>query len=79
MRPPNQRSRRAWVRDPFLFGMALTSLSFITIVLAVTGRLFGDPALLALAVVSVAPAFWLFYQRGQAMARSGPPDRTRRR
>lgn len=68
MRTPDQRNQRTWVRDPFLFGMALAFLSAITIILAVAGRVFGDPALMALAVVSVAPAFWLFYQRGKALS-----------
>ena len=62
---PSRESRnpRAWMRDPFLFTLALLSLAFITIALAITGRLFGDPALIGLAVISTFPAFWLFYQR----------------
>lgn len=79
MRTPDRRNRRPWVRDPFLFGMALAVLGFITITLAVTGRLFGDPTLIGLAVVSVLPAFWLFYRRGQATAGGRPNDRVRRR
>lgn len=79
MRTPNERPRRLWVRDPFLFGMALACLSLITIALAMTGWLFGDPALIGLAVVSVAPAFWLFYQRDRVLANSGVNDRRRRR
>ena len=78
-RRPDHNNRRAWVRDPFLFGMALALLSFITISLAVTGRLFGDPTLIGLAIVSVLPAFWLFYRRGQALANGRPHDRARRR
>lgn len=71
MRTPEQRNQRLWVRDPFLFGMALAFLSSITIILAVAGRMFGDPALVVLTVVSVVPAFWLFYQREKAQ--SGRP------
>ncbi|HYU18301.1 MAG TPA: hypothetical protein VEQ11_06355 [Chloroflexota bacterium] len=79
MKTSDQRKSREWVRDPFLFGMALILLAFVTVTLAVTGRVFGDPALIGLAVVSVAPAFWLFYQRGQAMAGRQPNQRPRRR
>ena len=79
MRTPNQRERRAWVRDPFLFGMALVFLGLVTVTLAVTGRLFGDPALMGLAAVSVLPAFWLFYQRGRVMGSGRSNDRGRRR
>ncbi len=79
MRRPDQRNQRVWVRDPFLFGMALAFLSSITIILAVAGRMFGDPALIALAVVSVGPAFWLFYQRSKALAANPPASRSRRR
>ena len=79
MRSPDDRKRRAWVRDPFLFGMALVFLGLVTVVLAVTGRLFSDPALLGLAVVSVVPAFWLFYQRSRALGSGRPNDRGRRR
>ena len=76
---PDRSDRRVWVRDPFLFGMALTLLALVTISLAVSGRLFGDPALIGLAIISVVPAFWLFYQRGRALASGGPHDRPRRR
>ena len=79
MRRSDHKNRRAWVRDPFLFGMALALLSFVTVSLAVTGRLFGDPALLGLAILSVLPAFWLFYQRDRALASGRPNDRARRR
>jgi hypothetical protein len=72
------RQQRAWLRDPFLFALAVLSLAFITIALAVTGRLFGDPALIGLAVISVCPAFWLFYQRERAIA-AGPPTNNRLR
>jgi hypothetical protein len=67
------------MRDPFLFTLALTSLAFVTIALAVTGRLFGDPALIGLAVVSTCPAFWLFYQRERVVAGGRTNDRLRRR
>jgi hypothetical protein len=67
------------MRDPFLFALALLSLGFVTIALAVTGRLFGDPALIGLAVVSTFPAFWLFYQRERAMTTSRADDRYPRR
>ena len=78
---PSRESRgdRAWLRDPFLFTLSLTSLAFVTIALAVTGRLFGDPALIGLAVISTFPAFWLFYQRERALAASRPNNRLRRR
>lgn len=79
MRTSDRRERRAWVRDPFLFGMALLLLGFVTVTLAITGRLFGDPTLIGLAVLSVAPAFWLFYRRGQATATTPPSERPRRR
>jgi hypothetical protein len=59
--------------------MALAFLSTITIVLAVAGRVHGDPALMALAVVSVAPAIWLFYQRGKAFSGGSAPGPSRRR
>ena len=77
---PSRESRqpRAWLRDPYLFALALTLLAFITVALAVTGRLFGDPALIGLAVVSTFPAFWLFYQRQRAFDGSRTPDRFRR-
>ncbi|MCC6173773.1 MAG: hypothetical protein IT305_00585 [Chloroflexi bacterium] len=79
MPTPERRPHRAWLRDPFLFAMTLATLAFVTIALAVTGRFFGDPALLGLAVVSVLPAFWLFYQRERAMATGRGDDRPRRR
>jgi hypothetical protein len=66
------------MRDPFLFALALTTLAFITVTLAITGRLFNDPALIGLAVVSTCPAFWLFYQRQRAFDGSRTPDRYRR-
>jgi hypothetical protein len=78
---PSRESRhqRAWMRDPFLFALAVLSLAFITLALAITGRLFGDPALIGLAVISTFPAFWLFYQRERVIASGRPNDRLRRR
>jgi len=67
------------MRDPFLFALALLSLAFITIALAITGRLFGDPALIGLAIVSTFPAFWLFYQRERTMSAGRANDRVGRR
>ena len=69
------------MRDPFLFTLALSSLAFITVALAITGRLFGDPALIGLAVISTFPAFWLFYQRERVDRRPAgrANDRLRRR
>ena len=55
-------------RDPFFFALALVFLGFLTVCLAITWRLFGDPWLLALTVASVLPAFWLFYAREKAAA-----------
>ena len=78
MRTPERRHPRAWTRDPFLFTLALTFLGFVTVVLAITGRLREEPALIVLAVVSVVPAFWLFYQRSQALADRAPRGRRRR-
>jgi hypothetical protein len=67
------------MRDPFLFTLALLSLAFVTIALAVTGRLFSDPALIGLAVVSTFPAFWLFYQRELTFSAGRTNDHLRRR
>ena len=78
MRTPERRHPRAWTRDPFLFALALTCLGFVTVLLAVTGRVREEPALIALAAVSVVPAFWLFYQRSRALAERAPRDRRRR-
>ena len=78
---PSRESRgdRVWLRDPFLFTLSLTSLAFVTVALAVTGRLFGDPALIGLAVISTFPAFWLFYQRERVLAANRSNNRLRRR
>jgi hypothetical protein len=78
---PSRESRNqpGWLRDPFRFALAVLSLAFITLALAITGRLFGDPALIGLAVISTFPAFWLFYQRERVIASGGSNDRLRRR
>lgn len=73
------RNQRVWLRDPFLFTLSLLSLAFVTVSLAITGRLFGDPALIGLAVLSTVPAFWLFYQRQRAMTGGRPHDQYPRR
>lgn len=73
------RNQRVWLRDPFLFTLSLLSLACVTISLAITGRLFGDPALIGLAVVSTFPAFWLFYQRERAQTGGQTNDPYRRR
>ena len=78
MRTPERRHPRAWTRDPLLFALALTFLGSITVVLAVTGRVREEPAFIALAVVSVVPTFWLFYQRSQALAERAARGRRRR-
>jgi hypothetical protein len=62
-----------------LFCLALLSLASVTIALAVTGRLFGDPALIVLAIFSTFPAFWLFYQRDRALSPSRRGNRPPRR
>lgn len=79
MPSPETGNRRPWVRDPFLFLLALVTLACTTLALAISGRLFGDPALIGLAVLSVLPAFWLFYQRERALASHRANDRLRRR
>ena len=78
---PSRESRghRAWMRDPILFTLALLSLAVITVALAITGRLFGDPALIGLAVISTFPAFWLFYKRERSLSAGGANDHLRRR
>lgn len=78
---PSRESRqsRAWMRDPYLFTMSLITLAFVTVALAIAGRLFDDPALIGLAIVSTIPAFWLFYQRQRAFEASRAPDQLRRR
>ncbi|HEY8475588.1 MAG TPA: hypothetical protein VIN09_01820 [Chloroflexota bacterium] len=54
------------LHDPFLFGMALATTGFLTFCLAVTWLLFGGALLLALTVLSVVPAFVLFYLRDRS-------------
>ena len=73
------RNQRAWMRDPFLFTLALLSLACTTIALAITGRLYGDAALIGLAVLSTLPAFWLFYQRERQLTPGTRGDRRGRR
>ena len=50
-------------RDPLLIVACLTGLAFLTWACAMTWWLTGATAPLALALVSVAPAFYLFYLR----------------
>jgi hypothetical protein len=50
-------------RDPFLFLLCLGALAFITWAFALTWWVTGSTGLLALALVSVAPAIFLFYLR----------------
>ena len=69
--PPASQSSRfrdRLRRDPFLFALCLGFLAFTTWALAVSWRLLGDPSLLALAVISVLPAFYLFYLRDSSPA-----------
>ena len=69
--PPSGQSSRfrdRLRRDPFLFALCLGFLAFTTWALAVSWRLLGDPSLLALTVLSVVPAFYLFYLRDSSTA-----------
>ena len=50
-------------RDPFLFVMCLAGLAFLTWAFAMTWWVTGATAPLALALVSIAPALYLFYLR----------------
>ena len=50
-------------RDPFLFVLCLGALAFVTWAFALTWWVTGGVIPLALALVSVAPAFFLFYLR----------------
>jgi hypothetical protein len=50
-------------RDPFLFVLCLGAVAFITWAFALTWWVTGGTIPLALALVSVAPAFFLFYLR----------------
>ncbi|MFN8522541.1 MAG: hypothetical protein U0821_05480 [Chloroflexota bacterium] len=67
MRRPDRAGQRDWVLDPVLFGLVLISLGFITVALAITGRLLGDVTLMLVAGASVVPAFFLFYRRSRAL------------
>ena len=60
-RGPGVRERLR--RDPFLFVLCLGALAFITWAFALTWWVTGGVIPLALALVSVAPAFFLFYLR----------------
>ena len=67
-RPPASNGRGAAVRerlrrDPFLFVLCLGALAFITWAFALTWWVTGGLIPLALALVSVAPALFLFYLR----------------
>jgi hypothetical protein len=50
-------------RDPFLFMLCLGALAFITWAFALTWWVTGALVPLAVALTSVAPAFFLFYLR----------------
>jgi hypothetical protein len=50
-------------RDPFLFMLCLGALAFVTWAFALTWWVTGGVVPLALAFVSVFPAFFLFYLR----------------
>lgn len=50
-------------RDPFLFVLCLGALAFVTWAFALTWWVTGGVIPLALALASVAPAFFLFYLR----------------
>jgi hypothetical protein len=65
---PRYSFRARLRRDPFLFLLCLLFLVFTTCAFAVTWRLLGDPVLLALAILSVPPAFLLFYLRDSSAA-----------
>jgi Flp pilus assembly protein TadB len=60
-RGPGLRDRLR--RDPFLFVLCLGALAFITWAFALTWWVTGGLIPLALALASVAPAFFLFYLR----------------
>ena len=60
-RGPGWRDRLR--RDPFLFLLCLGGLAFITWAFALTWWVTGGLIPLALALASVAPAFFLFYLR----------------
>jgi hypothetical protein len=50
-------------RDPLLFVLCLAGAAFLTWAFAMTWWVTGQTAPLALALVSVLPAFYLFYLR----------------
>jgi hypothetical protein len=50
-------------RDPFLFILCLSGLAFVSWAGAMTWWVTGATAPLAVALASVAPAFYLFYLR----------------
>ena len=56
---PRERLRH----DPFLFLLCLGALAFVTWAFALTWWVTGGVVPLALALASVAPAFFLFYLR----------------
>jgi hypothetical protein len=55
-------------KDRILFAMCLGFLAFTTWALAVSWMLLSEPSLLILALVSLAPAFYLFYLRDAVKA-----------
>jgi len=55
--------RQRLKRDPVLFLVCLGALAFLTAAFALTWWVTGAVILLALALVSVVPAFLLFYLR----------------
>ena len=66
--PSSSNGRGAGVRerlrrDPFLFILCLSALAFVTWAFALTWWVTGGVVPLALALASVAPAFFLFYLR----------------
>jgi hypothetical protein len=64
--PPNGRGtsvRERLRRDSFLFLLCLGALAFVTWAFALTWWVTGGVVPLALALASVAPAFFLFYLR----------------
>ncbi len=58
-RCPSDRLRR----DPFLFLLSLGALAFVTWAFALTWWVTGSAVPLALALASIASAFFLFYLR----------------
>src|SRR5579872_4416439 len=64
--PPPTRGtglRERLRRDPFLFVLCLSAVAFVTWAFALTWWVTGGLIPLALALVSVAPALFLFYLR----------------